>query len=137
MVAGALAARHLDDPAQETVVDTKSIFLFSWLRLLAYNRVTQFLAHLPEKYRRLSVVTAARKFLRRPGFFLPHDGCLVVHLDLFPYQNALKDYLAWVNSRQLAIPWLSGLVLRIEIADKQAAQTVPPAQWRKLLSAPT
>ena len=129
--------RHLDDTAQETVVNTKDIFLVSWLRLLAYNRVTQLLANLPEKYRRLTVVTAARKFLRRPGLLLLQDDRLVVRLDPFPDQKALKDYLAWVNRRQLAIPWLSGLVLRIEIADKPAAQIVPPAQWRKLLSAPT
>lgn len=129
--------RRLDDPEQETVLDTKDIFLVSWLRMFAYNRVTQFLARLPEAYRRLTVVTAARKFLRRPGVLLLQDDCLVVRLDPFPDQDALKEYLAWVNSRQLAIPWLNGLVLRIEIADKPAAQTVPPAQWRKLLSAPT
>lgn len=129
--------RRLDDPEQETVLDTQSIFLLSWLRMLAYNHVTSFLAHLPQKYRRLSVVTATRKFLRRPGVLLLQDGCLVIRLDPFPDQAALKEYLAWLNRQQLAIPWLNGLALRIEIADRPAAQTVPPTQWRKLLSAPT
>ena len=92
---------------------------------------------LPEAYRWLSVMTAARKFLRRPGLLLLQDGCFVVCLDPFPDQDALKDYLAWVNGRQLAIPWLSGLLLRMEIAGKLAAQTVPPVQWRKSLSAST
>ncbi|NIO72121.1 MAG: hypothetical protein GTN71_24625 [Anaerolineae bacterium] len=119
-------------------MNTRDIFLISWLRLLAYNRVTQFLTHLPEKYRPLSVVTTARKFLQRPGLPLLQDGCtVVVRLNPFLDQDALQDYLARVNSRPLTIPWLSGLVLRMEIADKPAAQTVPPAQWRKLLSAPT
>ncbi len=129
--------RSLHDPDQETVVETKDIFLISWLRLWAYNRVTQFLAHLPERFRRLTVVAAARKFLRRPGLLLLEDDCLVVRLDPFPDQAALGDYLAWVNEQRLAIPWLSGLILRLEMADKPAAQTMSPAQWRKLLSAPT
>ena len=86
--------RHLNDPAQETVMSTKDIFLISWLRLLAYNRVTQFLSRLPEKYRRLSVLTTARKFLWRPGLLLLQDSCLVVRLDPFLDQDALKDYLA-------------------------------------------
>jgi len=129
--------RPLNDAAQETVLETKNIFLLSWLRLWAYNRVTQFLAHLPQAYHRLTVVTAARKFLRRPGLLLLEKDSLVVRLDPFPDQAALSDYIAWINERRLAIPWLSGLVLRIEIADKPAAQTAPPTKWRKLLSAPT
>jgi len=129
--------RSLNDPTQETVVETKDIFLLNWLRLWAYNRVTQCLAHLPERYRRLTVIAAARKFLRRPGLLLLEDACLGVWLAPLPDQAALGDYLAWVNEQRLAIPWLSGLILRIEIADKPAAQTMSPAQWRKLLSAPT
>jgi hypothetical protein len=129
--------KALSGPQQETVLDTKGIFLVSWLRMLAYNRVTQFLAHLPEAYRRLTVVTAARKFLRRPGLLLFRDGCLVVRLDPFPDSDALTEYLAWVNEQQLAIPWLSGLRLRIEVGNKPAAQTLPPSRWRKLLSVPT
>jgi hypothetical protein len=129
--------RSLNDPAQETVLETKNIFLLSWLRLWAYNRVTQFLAHLPQAYRRLTVLTAARKFLRRPGLLLLEKDSLVVQLDPFPDQAALSDYLTWINEQRLAIPWLSGLALRVEIADRPAAQTIPATQWRKLLSAPT
>jgi len=129
--------KALSDPQQETVLDTKDIFLTSWLRMLAYNRVTQFLERLPQAYRRLTVVTAARKFLRRPGLLLLERDYLVVRLDPFPDSRALTEYLAWVNEQQLAIPWLSGLRLRIEVGHKPAAQTLPPTQWRKLLSAPT
>jgi len=127
-------AKHLDDPAQVTEWDTKDIFLVSWLRFLAYNRVTQFLARLPEAYQRLTVVTAARKFLRRPGVLLLQGGCLVVRLDPFPESAALTDYLAWVNARRLPIPWLHGLILRIEIAPQPAMMTMSSAQKRKLLS---
>lgn len=81
--------KRLNDPGQETVLDTKGIFLVSWLRMLAYNRVTRFLERLPEAYRRLTVVTAARKFLRRPGLLLLQDDCLVVRLDPFPDSSAL------------------------------------------------
>jgi len=105
--------------------------------LLAYNRVIQFLGQLPEAYRRLTVVTAARKFLRRPGLLLLQGDYLVVRLDLFPDSRALTEYLAWVNEQQLAIPWLNGLRLRIEVGDKPAAQTLPPTRWRKCLSTPT
>jgi len=128
--------KRLSDSGQETILDTKDIFLVSWLRMLAYNRVTQFLARLPEAYRRLTVLTAARKFLRRPGLLLLQDDCLVVRLDPFPDSHALTEYLTWVNTQQFAIPWLSDLRLRIEVGDKPAAQTLPPTQWRKLLSAP-
>ncbi len=129
--------KKLVDPDQETVLDTKGIFLVTWLRMLAYNRVVEFLSHLPERYHRLTVLTAARKFLRRPGVLLIENGRLIVRLDPFPQSSALADYLAWVNQRQFAVPWLSGLVLRIEIAPQPAAQAIPPAEWRKLLSAPT
>ena len=72
--------KRLNDPGQETILDTKGIFLVSWLRMLAYNRVTQSLERLPEACRRLTVVTAARKFLRRPSLILLQDDCLVVRL---------------------------------------------------------
>jgi len=55
----------------------------------------------------------------------------------FSDSDALTEYLAWVNEQQLAIPWLSGLRLRIELGNKPAAQTLPPNRWRKLLSVPT
>jgi hypothetical protein len=128
--------KHLDDPEQVTELDTKDIFLVSWLRFLAYNRVTQFLVHLPEAYQRMTVLTAARKFLCRPGLLSIHEGCLVVRLDPFPDSVALSDYLAWVNERRLPIPWLKGLILRIEIADRPAMAAVSLAQKRKLLSLP-
>jgi hypothetical protein len=126
--------KHLDDPEQVTELDTKDIFLISWLRLLAYNRVMQFLARLPEDYQRLTVLTAARKFLCRPGVLLLQDGCLVVRLDPFPGSEALTAYLDWVNGRRLPIPWLRGLILRIEVATQPAMATLCPAQKRKLLS---
>lgn len=129
--------KKLADPEQETILDTKDIFLVTWLRMLAYNRVVDFLSHLPDKYHALTVLTAARKFIRRPGVLLIENDVLIVRLDPFPQSSALADYLAWVNQRQLSIPWLSGLVLRIEIAYQPAARTIPPAEWRKLLSAPT
>ena len=128
--------KHLADPEQVTELETKDIFLVSWLRFLAYNRVTQFLAHLPEAYQRMTVLTAARKFLCRPGVLLIHEGCLVVRLDPFPDSAALSDYLAWVNQRCLPIPWLKGLILRIEVADQPAIAAVSLAQKRKLLSTP-
>lgn len=129
--------KKLADPEQETILDTKDIFLVTWLRMLAYNRVVDFLSHLPDKYHRLTVLTAARKFIRRPGVLLIENDRLTVRLDPFPHSSALADYLAWVNQHQLSIPWLSGLVLCIEIAHQPAARTIPPAEWRKLLSAPT
>jgi hypothetical protein len=126
--------KHLDDPEQVTELDTKDIFFISWLRLLAYNRVTQFLSRLPAAYQRITVLTAARKFLCRPGVLLVQDGCLAVRLDPFPESEALTEYLAWVNGRRLPIPWLRGLILRIEVATQPAMATVSPAQKRKLLS---
>lgn len=129
--------RRLNDPAQTTVLETKGIFLLTWLRMLAYNLVTKFLAQLTEACHGLSVVTAARKFLRRSGVLLLQEGQLVVRLDPFPDQGLLSAYLAQLNQRRLAIPWLNGLILRIEMADKPAGQTIQPAQLRKLLSVPT
>jgi hypothetical protein len=126
-------AKHLDDPEQVTELDTKDIFLISWFRLLAYNRVTQFLARFPEAYQGITVLTAARKFLCRPGVLLIQEGCLVVRLDPFPDSAVLTEYLVWMNERRLPIPWLRGLILRIEVADQPALATISPAQKRKLL----
>ena len=58
------------------------------------------------------MLTAARKFLCRPGVLLIHEGCLVVRLDPFPDSAALTDYLTWVNQRSLPIPWLKDLIRR-------------------------
>lgn len=84
----------------------------------------------------MTVLTAARKFFCRPGMLLIHEGCLVVRLDPFPDCAALSTYLASVNERRLPIPWLKGLILRIEIADQPAIPAVSLAQKRKLLSLP-
>nr|HID14979.1 hypothetical protein [Anaerolineae bacterium] len=52
---GLRLSRTAGKPAPHRFCAAKDIFLVSWLRMLAYNRVTQFLARLPEAYRRLTV----------------------------------------------------------------------------------
>jgi len=126
----------LDHPQQTCTMTTTPITLHTWIKALAFNRVRDLLDHLPEPAPQWTVLTAARKLIRRTALLQLQDHCLWVIFDPFPEAHLLKPYCAWVNAADFAIPWLNHLRLRLAIADQPLATTSPEHEMRKLLFGP-
>jgi hypothetical protein len=107
----------LDHPDQTTSLITHRIQLLSWVRALTYNRIRDLLDHLPDPASGWTVLSAARKLIRRTGLLQIQDDCLWVIFDPFPGDEILTPYCAWVNAADFAIPWLNQLKLRLTVAD--------------------
>jgi hypothetical protein len=126
----------LTDPAQSTALSTHLIMLLSWIRALTYNRIRDLLDHLPDPATTWTVLTAARKLIRRTGLLQIQDHCLWVIFDPFPGDQILTPYCTWVNAADFAIPWLNNLKLRLTIADQPIGTSLPNTEVRKLLFSP-
>lgn len=100
----------------ETIQSRKAIHLVAWIKFLTFNLIKDFGAALGKKYAKLQVATLVRRYIRRPGRLYLHAGHLVAQLDPFRGDTVLKPFIQRLNERRLSIPWLSGLVLRVEIA---------------------
>ena len=126
----------LDHPDQNCRLTNHRIHLLSWIRALAYNRVRDLLDHLPEPASSWTVLTAARKLIRRTALLQVHGDCFWVVFDPFPGDRVLAAYCDWVNAADFGIPWLNNLKLRMAIADQPIGATLPCAEVRKLLFGP-
>ncbi|MCP4451832.1 MAG: hypothetical protein GY809_10250 [Planctomycetes bacterium] len=129
-------ALPLDDPDQSTTLITQRIMLHSWIRALTYNRIRDLLDHLPDPASGWTVLTAARKLIRRTGLLQIQGDCLWVIFDPFPGDKILTPYCAWVNAADFTIPWLNNLKLRLSVADQPIGASLSNAQLRKLLFSP-
>jgi len=129
-------ALPLKDPQQTTALSTHRIMCHAWIRALTYNRIRDLLDHLPDPASGWTVLTAARKLIRRTGLLQIQDDCLWVIFDPFPGDKILTPYCAWVNAADFTIPWLNNLKLRLTVADQFIAASQPNAQVRKLLFSP-
>ena len=129
-------ALALDDPDQTTSLTTHRIHLLSWIRALTYNRIRDLLDHLPDPASGWTVLTAARKLIRRTGLLQLRDDCLWIIFDPFPGDDILAPYCDWVNAANFAIPWLNNLKLRLSVADQPIGASLPSAELRKLLFYP-
>jgi len=90
---------------------------------LTFNLIKNFGAALGKNYAKLQVATLVRRYIMRPGL---HAGQLIVQLDPFRGDAALRPFIQQLNERQLPIPWLAGLILQVEIAAKpQGLAAVP------------
>lgn len=126
----------LDHPDQTVTFDKHRITLISWIRALAYNRVRELLDHLPEPAPSWTVLTAARKLIRRTALLQVQEDCFWVVFDPFPEDHVLIPYCAWVNAADFAIPWLNYLKLRLAIAQHPVGATLSGPKARKLLFDP-
>jgi hypothetical protein len=126
----------LDAPNQTTSLITHRITLLSWVRALTYNRIRDLLDHLPDPASSWTVLSAARKLIRRTGLLQLQGDCLSVIFDPFPGDEILTPYCAWVNAADFSIPWLNNLKLRLTVADQPLEASLPNAQMRKLLFSP-
>ncbi|MCX7681040.1 MAG: hypothetical protein N2508_03575 [Anaerolineae bacterium] len=123
----------LDHPEQSCMLTTTPLTLHTWVKALAFNRVRDLLDHLPEPAPGWTVVTAARKLIRRTALLEIREHCLWVTFDPFPEAHVLEPYCAWVNAADFAIPWLNNLRLRLAIAEQPLAAGTSSKEVRKLL----
>lgn len=126
----------LNHPNQSCHLITHRIHLLSWIRALAHNRIRDLLDHLPEPAPSWTVLTAARKLIRRTALLQVRGDCFWVIFDPFPGDRSLATYCDWVNAADFAIPWLNGLRLRMSVADRPIGPALPNADVRKLLFDP-
>ena len=90
---------------------------------------------LGKEYARLHVATLVRRYIMRPGRLYLHAGYLIVQLDPFRGNGVLDSFIQRLNERRLPIPWLGGLVLRVEIAEKpKGLAAVPNVLGQRILA---
>ena len=88
-----------------------------------------------KEYARLHVITLVRRYTMRPGRLYLHAGYLIVQLGPFRGAVVLNSFIQRPNDRRLTIPWLDGLILRVEIAAKpQGLAAVPNILGQRILA---
>jgi len=119
----------------ETAQSQQIVQLVGWIKFLTFNLIKDFGAALGEGYARLQVATLVRRYILRPGRLYLHAGQLIVQLDPFRGDAALKPFIQQLNERRLPLPWLSGLILQVEITGKpQGLAALPNALGQRILA---
>ena len=119
----------------ETAHSRQAVHLVAWIKFLTFNLIKDFGAALGKEYARLQVATLVRRYIMRPGRLYLHAGYLIVQLDPFRGNVALDSFIQQLNERRLPIPWLGGLVLRVEIAEKpQGLAALPNILGQRILA---
>jgi hypothetical protein len=119
----------------ETAHSRQAVHLVAWIKFLTFNLIKDFGAALGKEYAKLHVATLVRRYIMRPGRLYLHAGHLIVQLDPFRGDAALNSFILRLNERRLPIPWLGGLVLRVDIAAKpQGLAAVPNILGQRILA---
>jgi hypothetical protein len=119
----------------ETAHSRQAVHLVAWIKFLTFNLIKDFGAALGKEYAKLHVATLVRRYIMRPGRLYLHAGHLIVQLDPFRGDVVLNPFIQRLNERRLPIPWLAGLVLRVEIAAKpQGLAAVPNILGQRILA---
>jgi hypothetical protein len=119
----------------ETARSRQAVHLVAWIKFLTFNLIKDFGAALGKEYAKLHVATLVRRYIMRPGRLYLHAGYLIVQLDPFRGDVILNSFLQRLNERRLSIPWLGGLILRIEIAAKpQGLAALPSILGQRILA---
>ena len=119
----------------ETAHSRQAVHLVAWIKFLTFNLIKDFGAALGKEYANLHVATLVRRYIMRPGRLYLHAGYLIVQLDPFRGNVALDSFIQRLNERRLPIPWLGGLVLRVEIAEKpQGLAALPNILGQRILA---
>lgn len=119
----------------ETAHSRQAVHLVAWIKFLSFNLIKDFGAALGKEYAKQHVATLVRRYIMRPGRLYLHAGQLVVQLDPFRGDVVLHPFVQQLNERRLPIPWLGGLILRVEIAAKpQGLAAVPHILGQRILA---
>jgi hypothetical protein len=119
----------------ETAHSRQAVHLVAWIKFLTFNLIKDFGAALGQECAKLHVATLVRRYIMRPGRLYLHAGRLIVQLDPFRGDVVLHPFVQQLNERRLPIPWLGGLILRVEIAAKpQGLAAVPNILGQRILA---
>lgn len=119
----------------ETAHSQLAVHLVAWIKFLTFNLIRDFGAALGKSYAKLQVATLVRRYIMRPGRLYLQAGQLIVQLDPFRGDAALRPFIEQLNERRLPIPWLSGLILQVEIAAQpQGLAAVPNILGQRILA---
>ena len=119
----------------ETAHSRQAVHLVAWIKFLTFNLIKDFGVALGKEHARLHVATLVRRYIMRPGRLYLRAGYLIVQLDPFRGSVVLDSFIQRLNERQLPIPWLGGLVLHVEIAEKpQGLAAVPNILGQRILA---
>jgi hypothetical protein len=119
----------------ETPLSQQAVQFVAWIKFLTFNLIHDLGQALGGECATWQVATLVRRFLLRPGRLYLQTGQLIVQLDPFCGDDKLSLYIQHLNKQRWRIPWLSGLVLRIEIAEKpEGLAAVPQVLGEKILA---
>lgn len=96
--------------------------MIGWLTALVYNLCGDFASGISGSYEGCFVSTLRRIFLEREGTLYRTSTSLIVHLDWFPEQEALHDYIDAFNAAEHRIPWFGNrrLILSLTLHPPRA-----------------
>jgi hypothetical protein len=103
------------------------------LRCLVFNLMTLFGQALGGECAKMWAGTLLRKFIRRPATLYLVGKELHVVFDPFPDQEELRPLLEELNARQVALPWLNGLVVQFSIAQDELLHPLTEPEKRQRL----
>ncbi len=112
----------------ETARSQQDVQFVAWIKFLTFNLIKDFGVTLGKKFAPLQVATLVRRYLLRPGHLFFQAGQLIVQLDPFRGDENLRVFIQCVNQRRLPIPWLSNLVLQLEVAAQPEGLAAVPQQ---------
>ena len=134
-VPNARGQRRTTVATAETMDSQRAVHLAAWIKFLTFNLIKDFGAALGKGYAKLQVATLVRRYVLRPGRLYLQAEQLIVQLDPFRGDTALPPYIQRLNQRRLPIPWLSGLILQIEIAARpQGLAALPHLLGQRILA---
>jgi hypothetical protein len=110
----------------ETPLSQQAVQFVAWLKFLTFNVIHDFGAALGGVCATWQVATLVRRFILRPGRLYLQAGHLIVQLDPFRGDDLLQPYLQQLNEQHWRIPWLSDVILQVEIAEKPLGLAAVP-----------
>jgi hypothetical protein len=119
----------------ETPLSQQAVQLVAWIKFLTFNLIKDFGLALGGKCATWQVATLVRRFILRPGRLYLQAGQQIVQLDPFRGDEMLLPYVQELNEHRWHIPWLSGLILQVEIAEKpEGLAAAPQVLGEKILA---
>jgi len=119
----------------ETPLSQQAVQFVAWIKFLTFNLIKDLGRALGGECATWQVATLVRRFILRPGRLYIQTGHLTVQLDPFRGDELLQRYLQHLNEQQWRVPWLAGLSLHIEIAQKpQGLAATPQVLGERILA---
>jgi len=119
----------------ETPLSQQAVQFVAWIKFLTFDLIRDLGAAVGSPCAAWQVATLVRRFIVRPGRLYLHAGRLIVQLDPFRGDAVLQPYLQQLNERQCRLPWLSNLILHIEIAETpQGLAATPQVLGERILA---